>query len=112
MKEHFINLTDGTRLEIKINFGTLYYLKKCNAISMMKKISKKNVVSDDEAIEAAAKIIYAIIRSNGRAATFDEAIQLVPMGTTEIQNLVEAFQENLEDYKKKEDAKANMRKRR
>ena len=28
MKEHFIDLTDGTRLEIKVNFGTLYFLQK------------------------------------------------------------------------------------
>ena len=28
MTEHFIDLTDGTRLDIKVNFGTLYYLQR------------------------------------------------------------------------------------
>ena len=38
MKEHFIDLTDGTRLEIKVNFGTLYFLQKCKGFY---RISKK-----------------------------------------------------------------------
>ena len=41
MTEHFIDLTDGTRLDIKVNFGTLYYLQKTRGFNKLaKKIEK------------------------------------------------------------------------
>ena len=109
MNEYFVDLTDGTRLEVKVNFGTLYYLGKINSFKQMEKVAKKKEPTDEEAIEIAAQIIYAVIRSNGRAVTFDEAIRLVPMDLEGMQNILDAFGEQLEEYKKKERAKSNMR---
>ena len=109
MNEYFVDLTDGTRLEVKVNFGTLYYLVKINSFKQMEKVAKKKEPTDEEAIEIAAQIIYAVIRSNGRAVTFDEAIRLVPMDLEGMQNILDAFGEQLEEYKKKERAKSNMR---
>ena len=28
MKDYIVDLTDGTRLPVNVNFGTLYYLQK------------------------------------------------------------------------------------
>ena len=109
MNEYFVDLTDGTRLEVKVNFGTLYYLGKINSFKQMEKVAKKKEPTDEEAIEIAAQIIYAVIRSNGRAVTFDEAIRLVPMDLEGMQNILDEFGEQLEEYKKKERAKSNMR---
>lgn len=109
MNEYFIDLTDGTRLEVKVNFGTLYYLGKINSFKQMEKVAKKKNPTDEEAIDMTAKIIYAVIRSNGRDVTFDEAIRLVPMDLEGMQNILDAFGEQLEEYKKKERAKSNMR---
>lgn len=42
MKEEFIELTDGTRLQVRINFGTLYYLQKCKGFyAKTKKVEQK-----------------------------------------------------------------------
>lgn len=41
MTEHFIDLTDGTRLPVKVNFGTLYYMQKCKGYNRIAKKSTK-----------------------------------------------------------------------
>ena len=108
MNEYFVELTDGTRLEVKVNFGTLYYLGKINSFKQMEKVARKKEPTDEEAIEIAAQIICGH-KINGRAVTFDEAIRLVPMDLEGMQNILDAFGEQLEEYKKKERAKSNMR---
>ena len=71
MKIHYVNLTDGSRLPVNINFGTLYYLQKSGAEAMLKRIGKrkkagKGKMSEEESMEFAAKMIYVILRSNGK----------------------------------------------
>lgn len=114
MKEHFVQLTDGTRLEVKINFGTMYYLQKCGANSLAKKIEKmqkkKRQPSERDMMEFAAKVIYAVLRSNGKTVTFDEAMSLMPTDLEEMQEMVYAYQEELEKVKKKQDSKEKMKK--
>lgn len=42
MTDHFVDLTDGTRIEVKVNFGTLYYLQKCKGFySLSKRLEGK-----------------------------------------------------------------------
>lgn len=104
MNEHFINLTDGTRLDIKVNFATLYYIKK----SGVEKLLSKKRATDEDKMEMAAKLIHVILRSNGKNVSFEEAICLVPMDEDEIEILFEEFGKKVEDYKKKENAKKSM----
>lgn len=111
MKEYFADLTDGTRLQININFGTLYYLQKTPGYYRVSKKFEKDPkkVSDVEKFDMAAKLIYAIVRSNGRTVNFDEALALVPPDTKQIEALLKAFQEQYQKYSKKKQAKQTMR---
>lgn len=113
MKGQLIELTDGTRMEVKVNFGTLYYLQKIGgtrlAKSMDKKQKKQQKLSDDEQMTFAAKVIYAILRSNGKQVTFDEALMLMPSDTESIKKIVDVYSEELERVKKKEATKAQMK---
>lgn len=107
MTEHFIDLTDGTRLDIKVNFGTLYYLQKTKGFHRLaKKSEKKNSkMTDSESMDMCADVIYAILRSNGRSVTFDEALALMPPDPEELKKVLEEFQEKYEKYAKKKAAK-------
>lgn len=112
--ENFINLLDGTRIEARFNFGTLYYLEQSGGSKLAEYLEKKEkegkIPTSMESMKMASKIIYAILRSNGKKVTEDEAMALVPPDTEEIENIVKIFEAELEKHKKKEIAKANMRK--
>ena len=112
--EKFINLLDGTRIEARFNFGTLYYLEQSGGSKLAEYLKKKEekgkAPTSMESMKMASKIIYAILRSNGKRVTEDEAMALVPPDTEEIENIVKIFEAELEKHKKKEIAKANMRK--
>ena len=62
-------------------------------------------MTDSENMDACADIIYAILRSNGRSVTFDEALALMPPNPEELKALLKGFQENYEKYAKKKVAK-------
>jgi len=93
---------DGTNLEIKVSFATIYYMGKNKTLG---KLSKKKNPTQDENLELAANMIYIILRSNGRTVTFDEALALTPPDPDEISRMAEEFTKRLDDYKKKVDAK-------
>ena len=78
MKSKLIELTDGSKLEVKVNFYTLY-LVKMNGID--KKIDGKSELTDDENMELAGKLIYIILRSNGLKVDEEEAMMLTPMSS-------------------------------
>lgn len=115
---NFVELTDGTRLAVNINFATIYYMQKSHVdriVNRAKKRSKtkdteKIKFTDDESIDMAAKMIYALMRSNGREVTFNEALMLCPADTESIKVLFSEFSEKMEKYKKKETARQTMRK--
>lgn len=110
MKGHFIDLMDGTRLVIKVNFGTIYYMQKQKGYYRLAKKAEKNPESltEQESFDMAANIIYAMIRSNGRSVTFDEALALVPPDTKDIGRVLKAFRKEYEAYSKKKQAKASV----
>ena len=109
MTEHFIDLTDGTRLQIKINFGTIYYLQKCKGFyRLTKKYEREKALTEGESFEMAANIVYAVLRSNGKPVKFDEALSLVPPDTDELTELLEGFQAEYEKYSKKKQAKTSV----
>ena len=102
MKSKLIELTDGSKLEVKVNFYTLY-LVKMNGID--KKIDGKSELTDDENMELAGKLIYIILRSNGLKVDEEEAMMLTPMDASSIQDIFDEFEKRLNEYKKKEPAK-------
>lgn len=102
MKSKLIELTDGSKLEVKVNFYTLY-LVKTNGID--KKIDGKSELTDDENMELAGKLIYIILRSNGLKVDEEEAMMLTPMDASSIQDIFDEFEKRLNEYKKKEQAK-------
>ena len=101
-KSKLIELTDGSKLEVKVNFYTLY-LVKMNGID--KKIDGKSELTDDENMELAGKLIYIILRSNGLKVDEEEAMMLTPMDASSIQDIFDEFEKRLNEYKKKEQAK-------
>lgn len=115
MKEHFIDLTDGTRLQIKLNFGTIYYLQKCKGFYRISKkveraerkgIPQEQALTETESFDMAAMIIYAVLRSNGRPVKFDEALSLVPPDTEDLTEMLNGFQAEWDRYNKKKQAKS------
>lgn len=113
MNGQFVELTDGSRIEVKMNFGTLYYLQQIGGYKLARQIEKKQKknkqVSECESMEFAAKIIYAILRSNGKEVTFDEALTLMPPDTSSINLVIEVYERELDKRKKKQESKQNMR---
>lgn len=87
MKSKLIELTDGSKLEVKVNFYTLY-LAKMNGID--KKIDGKSELTDDENMELAGKLIYIILRSNGLKVDEEEAMMLTPMDASSIRLMMRA----------------------
>ena len=114
MGGEIIELTNGENVEIKVNFGTMYYLQKCGGTNLAKRLEKKQKkkkhISDDENMEMAAKIIYSILRSNGQKVTFDEALELLYPDTETIGQVLEAYNKEVERIKKKEESKKNLKK--
>lgn len=114
MKEQIIELTDGSRMSVKVNFGTLYYLSEVKGNELAERLERKKKkgqrVSDFENMQFASKIIYAILRSNGKLVTFDEALSLVPVDTEQIEKVVDVYRLEIERLKKKQESKQKMKK--
>lgn len=104
MHDEPIHLTDGSTLAVKVNFATLYYIQK----SGLARYLKKKKLSDDESMEVSAKLIYAILNSNGRRVSFEDAMELIPLDTDEVEQVFEEFKMRLEEYKKKQAARTQM----
>ena len=100
MDEKIITLTDGTKLEVKVNFMTLYLIQKHG----LDKVINKEALSEDENMEAAAKLIYIILRSNGLKVDEDEALILTPMDPEVIRELFDEFGKKVDKSNKKESA--------
>lgn len=107
MNERLITLNDGTKLEVKVNFLTLYMIQKSGLGKLLTSKSGKGKakLTDDENIEAAAKLIHIILRSNGMKVDEEEAMLLAPMDPEEIRILFDEFGKKVEKYKKKEQTK-------
>lgn len=99
-------------IEAKMNFGTIFYLDQIGGSKLgrrIDKLEKSGKATDSDKMNFAAKLIYAMVRSNGRKVTFDEALQLVPPDPTELLEVVEAYQKEVDKIKKKEESKAQMK---
>ena len=102
MDEQDIRLENGELLSVKVNFLTLYLIKKTGIDKLQKKLK---TAKKDLNIEIAAKMIYVILRSNGKKVDEEEAMMLVPIDAGEIEKLFIEFKNKMEKLKKKEDMK-------
>lgn len=116
MNERVLHLEDGTTIEAKVNFGTLYYMDQIRLFPLMKKIDalkKANKeVSDHDSIQLAAKMIYVLLRSNGRNCDLDEALVLTPLDIdegSEFEAVFRDFSEKIEKLEKKRVARESQR---
>lgn len=113
MKEHFIDLNDGTRIQVAMNFGTLFYLQKNGGTKLLERLDHKQKnnkkITDDESMDVAAKLVHALLRSNGKNATFDEALMLMPADVDEVRKIIDTYQDEVEKLKKKQKAKESMK---
>lgn len=119
--EDEILLSNGELLQIKINFMTLYLIRKekvdkatqrlkfkeTRLKGMKSKNSKEyrdlNEKINDQQMDIAAQMIYVILKSNKKNITFEDALMLCPADTSQIQKLIDSFAKQMEIIKKKED---------
>lgn len=100
MKSKLIKLTDGSKLEVKVNFYTLY-LVKMNGIDKKLDGRTEEDLTEEENVELAGKLIYVILRSNGLKVDEEEAMMLTPMDADSIREIFDEFEKRLNEYKKK-----------
>lgn len=116
-----ILLSNGEILQIKINFMTLYLIRKEKVDKAterlkfkekkLKEIKSRNSKEyrdlkekiDDQQMDIAAQMIYVILKSNKKNITFEDALMLCPADTTQIQKLIDSFAKQMQIIKKKED---------
>ena len=107
--EDEILLSNGELLQIKINFMTLYLIRKekvdkatqrlkfkeTRLKGMKSKNSKEyrdlNEKINDQQMDIAAQMIYVILKSNKKNITFEDALMLCPADTSQIQKLIDSF---------------------
>ena len=120
-----IRLSNGELINININFYTLKLLAQSNLSSLERKIDKlkeklditkseekkKDINNEINALsyEMIGKIIYIILRSNGKKVDEEEAMILIPGDVDEIENIFNEFFKKMEEFKKKEESKMKMR---
>lgn len=115
MDERVLHLEDGSTVEAKVNFATLYYMQKLGVNDLMeqaeenKKKTKRREYSADDSMEILAKMLYVIMLSNGRKCTFEDALVLLPLDDTEFVEVMEDFEKKLGDFKKKQESKLEMK---
>ena len=113
-------LTNGELLAVKVNFYTLYLIRKQgidkDSITLENREKKLAKIGNKKSreyftlkdkiesmqLEVASKMIYVILRSNGKMVTFEEALMLCPLDTEEIRKLIMSFKTEMEKVKKKE----------
>ena len=120
-----IRLSNGELINININFYTLKLLAQSNLSSLERKIDKlkeklastkseekiQDINNEINALsyEMIGKIIYIILRSNGKKVDEEEAMILIPGDVDEIENIFNEFFNKMEEFKKKEESKRQMR---
>lgn len=121
-----IELTDGSILDIKVNFLTIKLFSDLRIARLQESLTSKEkrlerlkkdgckkkfilLELEDEieslSLEIGGKLIYIILRSNGKKVTEEDAMTLVPFDLDEIKLLFEEFTNKMENEKKKRQAK-------
>ncbi len=97
-----IRLSDGSLIEVKINFLTIKLLNSLKLEKLQKQMQKSPNNKELE-FEAVGKLIYAILRSNGKKVDEEEAMMLIPADDSTLSQLITEFSEKMEKFKKKQE---------
>lgn len=97
-----IRLSDGSLIEVKINFLTIKLLNSLKLEKLQKQMQKSPNNKELE-LEAVGKLIYAILRSNGKKVDEEEALMLIPVDDSTLSQLITEFSEKMEKFKKKQE---------
>ena len=118
MKSKLIKLTDGSKLEVKVNFYTLYlWYKKGKQpskyadgiICTLQQLFKFDfIITQYYLKKSGSSLRNIILRSNGLKVDEEEAMMLTPMDADSIREIFEEFEKRLNEYKKKEQAKKSV----
>lgn len=99
-----IRLSDGTLLELKVNFLTMKIFQDEGIGELYKKM-KKNPNDNALKFEILSKFIYALVRSSGRKVDEEEAMSLIELENEEdinnVVNAIEEFAKKIDKFKKK-----------
>ncbi len=101
-----IRLSDGSLLEVNLNFLTVKILSESNIDQLdekMRKLQESNNLDQLPKLQMkiASKVIYAILRSNGKKVDMEEALALVPADDDTLELLLEEFERRASKLKKK-----------
>ncbi|MDU3790412.1 MAG: hypothetical protein E7G55_08605 [Erysipelotrichaceae bacterium] len=99
-----IRLADGSLLSVGINFHTIKLISDINLNKKMKRLEKKPKDARLQ-MDIAAKLIYVILRSNGRRIDEEEAMQLIPPDEDAITEIFEEFAKKMQIFEKKREHK-------
>ncbi|HAM62121.1 MAG TPA: hypothetical protein DCP62_00175 [Erysipelotrichaceae bacterium] len=97
MKNKFIKLANDETIEMNVNFLTLKSMGDQGLFTA--DFASENI---KDRIDIAAKLIYALMYSNGKKVTMEDALRLVPIGEEDtLMELIEEFQLRMEAFQKK-----------
>ena len=107
-----IRLSNGELLNVNINFLTLKLISDLGIEKLEEQLNKAETEEEKTRIslDITGKMIYVILRSNGKKVDEEEAMMLIPMDVEDLQNLFEQFGQKMDAFKKKEELKAQERK--
>ena len=117
--EHVIELTDGSKLAVKVNMLTVKLISECkldrllrksnkleNKLESAKKEKEKERIADelqDIQMKSFSKMIWCILRSTGRKnIDEDDAMMLMPVDMDGLHAMFEDFQRQVITFKKKQ----------
>jgi hypothetical protein len=113
MNEKVIHLEDGSTIEAKINFATMYYIEKRGVDKLIEKqdaLKKEGKeLPSDEQMDILAEMLYVILLSNGRKVTFEDALVLMPFDDYEFEQVLNDFADKIKAYEKKRKARMEFR---
>lgn len=112
MDEKVIHLEDGSTVEAKVNFATLYYMQKEGVITLLERMEKEKEetgdYTDDDSMDLLAKMLYVILLSNGRKCSFYDALVLMPLDDVEFEEVLQEFARKMQEFKKKQESRRAM----
>lgn len=109
--EKDIRLSDGSLLPIKINMFTLKLIVDLDIekkFAKLEKLTNQNKDISKVQMDVTSDLIYVILRSNGKRVDKEEALMLVPVDDTTIENILNQFGNRLEAFKKKRESKMKL----
>ena len=110
MNDKDIRLSNGELLNVNVNFYTLKLISDLDIEKLQTKMEKAKTEEQKNKIgmDITGKMIYVILRSNGKMVNEEEAMMLIPIDPTEINNLFSEFGRKVEAFKKKEEFKRQV----